>query len=241
MDNQNHELEEGQIVQCIVDKILGTTIFLRINGGGEGTMTTSEVSPGRIRNLRDYVVPGKKIVCKILRIDGNRIYLSLRRVTQSEKKELLDKINKERSYTAILKTVLGKEGSVGIINKIREDYAIIDFFEELKIDNKLIEKYVDKKDSEKIVKILESKKEKPKELRQIFHLSSKSPEGIKIVKEIIQGACQKSCNTLYLAAGRYRITLIGEDFKKLKTELGETLRVIEKTAKKKGCEFSIEK
>ena len=89
--------------------------------------------------------------------------------------------------------------------------------------------------------ILESKKEKPKELRQIFHLSSKSPEGIKIVKEIIQGACQKSCNTLYLAAGRYRITLIGEDFKKLKTELGETLRVIEKTAKKKGCEFSIEK
>jgi len=241
MDNPNQELEEGQIVQCTVEKILGTTIFLKINGGGEGTMTTSEISPGRIRNLRDFVVPGKKIVCKILRIRENQIHLSLRRVKQSEKKELLEKISKEKSYTAILKTVLGKEDSPKIIQKIREDYAIIDFFEELKTNPKLIEKYADKKDSEKIIKILETKKEKPKELRQIFHLSSKAPEGIKIIKEIIKNACKDSCNTAYLAAGRYRITLIGEDFKKLKTELGETLRTIEKSAKKKNCEFSIEK
>ncbi|MBT4135405.1 hypothetical protein HOD75_02510 [archaeon] len=241
MENPNQELEEGQIIQCTVEKILGTTVFLKINGGGEGTMTTSEISPGRIRNLRDFVVPGKKIVCKIIRMRGNQIHLSLRRVKQSEKKELLDKINKEKSYTAILKTVLGKEESLKIIQKIREEYAIIDFFEELKTNPKLIEKYADKQNSEKIVKILETKKEKPKELRQIFNLSSKAPEGIKIIKEIISNACQNSCNTSYLAAGKYRITLVGEDFKKLKTELSETLRTIEKSAKKKNCEFSLEK
>ena len=67
------ELEEGQIVLCTVEKILGTTVFVKIEGNGEGTITTSEISPGRIRNLRDYVVPGKKIVCKILSIKEDRI------------------------------------------------------------------------------------------------------------------------------------------------------------------------
>ena len=90
----NYELEEGQIVQCTVDKILGTTIFVRIEDNGEGTITTSEIAPGRIRNLRDYVVPGKKIVCKILKIQGDKIYLSLRRVKQNEKKakEMAEKL-----------------------------------------------------------------------------------------------------------------------------------------------------
>ncbi|MEN9625985.1 MAG: hypothetical protein RL557_313, partial [archaeon] len=63
-----HELEEGQIVLCTVDKIIGTTVFVRIDNNGEGTLTFSEIAPGRIRNLREYVMPGKKIVCKILKI-----------------------------------------------------------------------------------------------------------------------------------------------------------------------------
>ena len=57
---------EGQIVLGTVSKIVGTTVFVEIEGNGEATLITSEISPGRIRNLRDYVVPGKKIVCKIL-------------------------------------------------------------------------------------------------------------------------------------------------------------------------------
>jgi len=112
--NNHQELEEGQIVMCTVEKIIGTTVFVKIQDDGEGTVTTSEISPGRIRNLRDYVVPGKKIVCKILRIDNRGTHLSLRRVKQNEKKEVLDKISKERSYKAILKTVL-KDDSNKII------------------------------------------------------------------------------------------------------------------------------
>ena len=62
----NEQIEEGQIVLCTVDKIVGTTVFVKIEDNGEGTITTSEISPGRIRNLRKYVIPGKKIVCKVL-------------------------------------------------------------------------------------------------------------------------------------------------------------------------------
>ena len=79
-------LEVGDKVLCTVDRIVGTAVFVRIdNSNIEGEIIMSEVAPGRIRNIRDYVVPKKKIVCKVLRISSSgNIDLSLRRVTQKE-------------------------------------------------------------------------------------------------------------------------------------------------------------
>ena len=62
------DLEVGDIVLCTVDRIVGTIVFVKIDGDGEGSIILSEIAPGRIRNLREYVVPKKKIVCKVLRI-----------------------------------------------------------------------------------------------------------------------------------------------------------------------------
>ena len=237
----DNDLEQNQIVLCTVDKILGTTVFVKIDDKYEGTITTSEISPGRIRNLRDYVVPGKKIVCKILSIKGDKIYLSLRRVKQNEKKELLDKISKERSLKAILKTVL-QDKSKETIQKIEEHYSITDFFEQTKENPKLVEKFTSKTDAEKILKILETKKDKPKEIKYIIHLSSNASDGINIVKSILQNGSKESKATIsYLAAGKYRISLTGKDFKEIKTEINKVLEHIEKAAKKQHAEYVLNK
>ena len=235
----NHELEEGQIVLCTVDKIVGTTVFVKIEGDGEGTITTSEISPGRIRNLRDYVVPGKKIVCKILNITGNKIHLSLRRVKQNERKELLDKISKERSYKAILKTAIGEDYEK-VFNKITEESSLVDFFENLINDNKLIEKYTSKPNAEKIIKILETKKDRPKEIKQVFKLSNKTSSGILIIKDILKES-STNCNITYLAAGKYQLSSSGNDFKEIKTNINNSLNSIEKLARKQNSEFSLQK
>lgn len=236
------QLEEGQIVFCTVDKIVGTTVFVKIQNNEEGTITTSEISPGRIRNLRAYVVPGKKIVCKVLSIREGRVQLSLRRVKQNERKELLDKIKKEKTYSAILKTVLGEEKADTIIQEIVQEQSIFDFFEKIKEHPKTLEKLISKKEAEKLLQILESKKEKPKEIKQIFKLSSKSSDGIKIIKEIINTVCKNSkCEVSYIAAGKYRLSMIGENFKELKTEINRIINEIESQAKKQKCEFSLEK
>ncbi len=236
------QLEEGQIVLCTVDKIIGTIVFVKIQDNGEGTITTSEISPGRIRNLRDYVRPGKVIVCKILSIKGKNIYLSLRRVKQNEKKQLLEKIKKEKNHKAILKTVLGKQESEKIIEKIIKKQTLLDFFEQAKQEPKILEKYITKKDAEKIIKILETKKEKPKEIKQIFHLSNKTSDGILIIKKIIQNADKNSkADISYLAAGKYNLKLQGKDFKKIKSEINKIIQDIELQAKKQNCDFSLEK
>ena len=235
------QFEVGQLVLCTVEKIIGTTVFVHIEDNGEGTITTSEISPGRIRNLRDYVVPGKKIVCKVLYIKEQGVSLSLRRVKQHERKELLSKITKEKGYKAILKTVIGDKANE-VIKKITKDYSLIDFFEQIKTNPKPLEKLIGKADSKKIIKILESKKEKEKEIKQIFKLSNKSDQGISIIKDILQESCKGTkCQISYLAAGKYAMTLKGDNFKELKSENHKVLENIENLAKKQDCDFSIEK
>ncbi len=233
-------LEEGQIVLCTVQNIVGTTVFVKIDGDGEGTITTSEIAPGRIRNLRDYVVPGKKIVCKILGIKGDRIFLSLRRVKQNEKKELLEALSKEKRFTAMLKTVLGEKAEK-IIDNITKEYSLYDFFNIIKEDKKVINKFFLKAEAEKILKILDSKKEKEKEIRQNFNLSSREENGIVIVRDIINSSNNKNFEISYIAAGKYRIRMKGSEFKELKSQLHLLLEDIEKKAKKHKAEFSIEK
>lgn len=237
----NNELEHNQIVLCTVDKILGTTVFVKIEGGGEGTVTTSEISPGRIRNLRDYVVPGKKIVCKILSIKGDKIYLSLRRVKQNEKKELLEKISKEKSYKAILKTVL-KDKLDETIEGIEKQFSITEFFEEAKENPKIVEKFTTKAEAEKIIKILETKKDKPKEIKHIVQLSNDQSDGINTIKSILQNAVKETkVEISYLAAGKYRVSLVGKDFREIKTEVNKVLESIEKAAKKQHCDYDLQK
>ena len=115
--------EVGDIVLCTVDRIVGTIVFVKIPLNGkeiEGSIVMSEIAPGRIRNLRDYVVPKKKIVCKVLRISGDRIDLSLRRVTLKEQKEIKEQYKQEKSYKSILKSVLEKKAE-GIIKEILKE------------------------------------------------------------------------------------------------------------------------
>ena len=99
-------LESGDVVLCTVDRIVGTTVFVNIEGNGEGFIVFSEIAPGRIRNIRDYVFPKKKIVCKVLRISADRVDLSFRRVTLKEQKELKERYKEERSLINILRTIL---------------------------------------------------------------------------------------------------------------------------------------
>ena len=129
------QLEEGDIVLCTVDKIVRTNVFVHIEGHDEGTIILSEIAPGRIRNIRNYVVPKKKIVCKVLRIKKGNIDLSLRRVSKKEKKEKLEEVKQEKSYASIIKSVV-KDKTEEIIKKIGIEDSLFDFFQEAKENKK---------------------------------------------------------------------------------------------------------
>ncbi len=230
------ELEEGDIVLCTVEKIVGTVVSVKIEGDGEGNIIMSEIAPGRIRNLRDYVVPKKKIVCKVLRIRNGNIDLSLRRVTLKEKKEVLEREKQEKSYKSILKSIL-KEKTEKIIEEILKEDKIFPFLEEAKQDSKKLEKITGKANAEKILEILNSQKTKKAIIKKEFSFTTTEPNGLEIIKELLGN--EKNLEIKYISAGNYSIKKESENAKSADHEIKEFLAELEKKSKQKGFTFSV--
>lgn len=242
--------EENSLIICTVKKILQNSVFVDLDEykEKEGMIHISEISPGRIRNLRDFVKENKKLVCKVLRIDSinKQIDLSLRRVNLAQKKQkemeykqelkaekLLEnlakdlKISMEDVYTVLASKLLSEYGSLydaflDIINKNRD-------LKELNI----------KEDYRKAFLELINDKIKPPEVAIIgtLVLSSSKSNGITIIKEIlnksIEYAKSKKYNVSikYIGAPNYKISVTSNDYKtaeKIITELANEILLMMK-------------
>ena len=226
------------MVLCTVDRIVGTTVFVNIEGNGEGSIVFSEVAPGRIRNIRDYVVPKKKIVCKVLRISGDRVDLSLRRVTLKEQKELKERYKQERSFISILKTVL-KEKVEDALGKISKKGSIHGFLERIKNDTKELEELVGKQDSKKVFEILNAQKQKRAVVKKEIILKSMDSDGVEKIRDILGKI--DGTEIRYVSAGRYSLKREDENIKEADQKLKEIIEMIEKKAKISNLDFSIVK
>src|SRR3989338_7972247 len=140
--------EEDELVMCTVTKVQFHSVFVTLDEYDKGGMIhISEVSPGRIRNIRDFVREGKKIVCKVLRVNEEKghIDLSLRRVTETQKRSKVDELKQEQKAEKILEFV-AKDLNMDIkklystINEnISKKYASLnEFFEKVVSDNSII-------------------------------------------------------------------------------------------------------
>jgi len=221
---------------CTVDRIVGTVVFVKIDEDGEGNITLSEIAPGRIRNLREYVVPKKKIVCKVLRISGDRIDLSLRRVTKKEQKEIKEQYKQEKSYISILKSVL-KEDTDKIVKEISKQGKVYNFLQEAKQNNKELEKIVGKENSEKILRIIDSQKQKKAIIKKEIFLTTTESNGLELIKNIFKNITNAEIK--YISAGKYILQTKSTDIKTADKNLKEILKNIGKKAKKENILFSI--
>lgn len=233
-----NNLEVGDLVLCTVDRIMGTAVFVKLEGTQiEGEIVMSEIAPGRIRNIRDYVVPKKKIVCKVLRISpSGNIELSLRRVSQKERKEVIEKDKSEKSYTSILKSVLG-EGLDKAVNEIQKEETIFSFLEDAKRNPEKLERIIGKDNTKKILDILNTQKKKKAVIKKEIHMTTVKPNGITLIKKILD--IFKGITVKYISAGRYSLEIESEDIKTADKNLKEMLDSAEREAKKSGIEFSI--
>lgn len=229
-------VEEGDIVLCTVEKIEGTTVFVTLQNGTRGTIIMSEIAPGRIRNIREYVIPNKKIVCKILRATPDHLDLSLRRVTSKERAIVLEEYKQELTAKTIFKSVLKDKAKEVEENVLKDFSSAGEFIAALKEDESLLTKYIPAEYIEAIRKISQ-KKEKEIEVKKTIKLKCLAINGITKIKEILSNDHIK---INYIAAGTFQASIKDKDGKKANQKMNEFLNEIEKKAKANSCEFSAE-
>ena len=203
--------------------------------GQEGTIISSEIAAGRIKLMRQYVVPNKQVVCKVLRVDGDNVNLSLRRVNSKEKKEVMQKFKQSQAINVAFKQIL-KEDEEEIKEKILENFEdLSDFVVSARTDPELLEKYIPKENQTAIEKII-NKKRKNEQLKQNIKIKCLENDGVTRIKKIFD-LKNENIKVTYISAGKLSLKLTVEDFKTGKREMNEILEELEKRAKENNCEF----
>jgi translation initiation factor 2 alpha subunit (eIF-2alpha) len=228
-------MNEGDIIPCKVKKVTNTITFVEMPNGQEGTIISSEIAAGRIKLMRQYVVPNKQVVCKILKIEGNHAHLSLRRVTSKEKKEVMQEFKQTQAINVAFKQIL-KEEEEEITDKILADFKTLsEFVIAARIDSKLFQKYIPKENQKAIEKII-NKKRKNEQLKQIIKIKCLGDDGILRIKKIFT-LKDNNASITYISAGKFSLKLAVDDFKQGKKKMIEILEKLEKKAKENDCEF----
>jgi translation initiation factor 2 alpha subunit (eIF-2alpha) len=230
------DLKEDEIVLCKVKKIEGTAVFLEIEEAEvEGHMVLSEVAAGRIRNLRQYVSPGRLVVCKVLKINPDHIELSLRRVTAKERDAALDLYKKEKAFRSVLKFV--GEDVDKVVSKIKSEQNLAEFFSEIRDDPGALEDYMSKENARKVFEVLSEKGTSEKAVAKNIKIRSDGENGVEDIKAILDVGAEIH----YLGGGRFSVKVSGKDFKDANIKMQNLIEIIEKKSKEKRAVLEFEK
>ncbi len=228
-------MQEGDLVLCTVKEVTPTVTFVELLDGKRGTIISSEIAPGRIKFMRQYVVPNKKVVCKVLNISGDNIHLSLRRVNSKEKKEVIEKFEQERAITVAFKQILADD-EAKVKEKILSKFKnLMEFVEAARANNELIKELIPKDYQDALSKVIEKKK-KIQELKSNIKIKCLEDDGVSRLKKIFD-LNDDSISVIYIAAGEFKLKMKVEDFKQGKQKMQKLIEELEKRAKANKCEF----
>ena len=234
--------EVHEIVLCKVSKIYPNSVFVDlIEYGKSGIIHISEVSPGRIRNLRDYVSVGRQIVCKVLRMDLDKghIDLSLRRVNSNQRREKLDEVKQEIKSEQLIKNISKKLGMKfdalykDVSIKIFKEYSHLHLCFRDIVDDEvdLIKLGVDKKIATEINEAVIDKF-KPKKITIEGEISLKTyvSDGVDKVKKTLIAVekVSKTVSLFYLGAGTYKLIIEDVEYKPAEKNLKKIQDILQK-------------
>ncbi len=237
--------EEGDLVVCTVTKVEKAAVFVDLDEyDAKGVIRIDEVVAGRIRTLKGIVEPGRKVVCKVLRVDPNTkiLELSIRRVSEGLKRQKLAEYKREQIAIQLVESLSKKLGiSIEEAHKILDKlYEYTDllypFFQEviLKGPKLLKEAGVPEQYIEPLYELIKQRIPPPiytKEGEVILQVLHK--EGIIIIKNILLEASKRyNVKWIYYGAPRYGFKIETGDPKELNQKYKEFKEYLEKEAEK---------
>lgn len=229
--------EESDLVVCTVTNIQHNSVFVILHEyDKQGMINISEIAPGRIRNIRDYVLEGKIVICKVLRVDEERGYidLSLRRVSEGQRRQKNDEVKQEQKAEKIieltahaLKLEFPKLYAQVSSKLLKEYFYIYQAFDAVAKSSLNLTDYFEKSIADKLDEIIKDKI-RPKEVLMggDLTLSVWEENGLETVKKSLIDTEKKFTNTnlsiRYLGGGKYRLLIKGTDFKEMEKILKES-------------------
>ena len=244
--------EQGEIVLATVTKIMdhGAYVTLDEYDGIQGFLHISEIAPGWIRSVNKFVKDGEKKVLLVKKVNPERgdIDLSLKQVSNDQKKEKLKEVKKYEKGKTLLQNVKEKAKlSDKEIEKLEDSIytkfdSVYDAFVEIGrngIDS-IKELKITKKTGDAIEEVSSRIKLPSVEIRGIMEITNGKSDGVEIIKKTLLDVLKKdsTINITYLGAPKYRLSITSENFKSAEKSLKPIIAEIQTNIEKKKGSFA---
>jgi translation initiation factor 2 subunit 1 len=188
--------EIGEFVIATANNITVYGVYVILDEyGKEGFLHVSEISSTWVRNIRNFVHDGEKVVLKVLRVEPGKkhIDLSLRRVTKREKREKLLFWKKGKKAEGLLRSVAQRLGLT--LKEVYEKAGVPiennfgDLYEGLERSARegekvLLEIGIQKKLASELTEIAKEKIKTPSvKVRATISMNCFKPNGVEKIKE----------------------------------------------------------
>ncbi len=219
----------GELVLGTVEGIFKQGAFITLDeyGKKKGMLHLSEISLKWVRNIRDYVREGQKVVLLVLRVNPQRghIDLSLRRVTDAQRKEKLQKVKQKQRANKLLE-LLAKEFklSTNDIRAIEQEFlkrfdSVYEGLEAITMDNSTLDGLkIDEKWKPELLDLIKKSIKPPfVSITGYVELKSYEANGIdtikKSLKKIKNYKTECDIDVIYVSAPLYRVSVRAKDYK----------------------------
>ena len=240
--------EIGELVVASVVRIESYGAYVKLDeyDQKEGLLHISEISSRWVRNIRNHVRQGQKVVLQVLRTDPHRgqIDLSLRRVSKDDKRKKIESWKKSRKAETLLTQAAHDQGIEAQDLYEAEGAKLVEMYGGLyegfeataKVGVKaLTDAGVSPEVAEKLTEISKDKIViKGVTIIGFFEASSMSSNGVADLKQKFEEAEEEAekhdskISITSLGAPKYRIELMADDYKKAEYALEQ---VVEFTTK----------
>ena len=250
--------EKGELLVCTVKKILPHAAFVILDefNNLEAMLHVSEISSRWVKNIKDHISEGKKIVCKVLEVKPNgHIDVSLKRVTNAETKRKLNEIKIERRMEKLIESIARnfkedpKEGLKKIGGIILQEFdTLSDFSNEIKREGPELIKELDlpkKWKDELYNQIYNQLKSQMVKLCKIVDVSSYEGDAIVKIRKLfekIYSIAKKNgveMKIRYISSPRYSLGITIKNYKMGESFFEKLLKEVDKFASKNKIKFDV--
>jgi translation initiation factor 2 subunit 1 len=244
--------EIGDLVIATIETVTDYGAYAKLDEYNKrGLLHVSEISSSWIRNIRDFVREGQKVVLKVLRVDTEKghIDLSLRRVTKRERIEKILSWKKDRKAEALLRGVAEKVGlsdeevyeKAGI--RVEEKYGLYEGFEKVvKEGTEVLTKIgVPENLAKAFVEVAKERIHvKMVKVKGTIEIRCMKPNGVKIIKDSFLNAKKaektKDADVRFyvVAAPKYSVEVLAENYKRAEEVLQKVAQSVISNVVKAG-------
>lgn len=240
-----------ELVICRITKLHPNSAYAEMieYENAKAMIHVSEVAKKWVRDIREFLKEGQYVVCRVMNVEEHNVLLSIKRVHKDEANRKLNEFKREKRAEKLLEMAgksLGKDLEATykeIGYRLQEEFGPLQKVFETAFKNPelLDRKGVPKKWADALIEIAKkSFVEKTYTAKGSLRLVCYSPDGVEVIKKVLEKAQKDGMTVRYVSAPKYEISNSGKNYKEVESALEAVASEVVKAIEKTGGEASFE-